>query len=388
MLVGVDVTERNGRRPRHWSAQASLDELEMLAETAGAVPVARVAQRLKHPDRKSYVGKGKLAELVQARESLGYTVAIFDDELTPSQQGALETALDVKVIDRTALILDIFAQRARTREGRLQVALAQHEYLLPRLAGQWSHLERMEGAIGARGPGESQLETDRRLIRDQIKKLKREIEQVRRHRERYRQSRRRNGVPVVALVGYTNAGKSTLMNAFTGAGVRAHDRLFETLDPVTRRTALADGRPLLLTDTVGFIEKLPTQLIAAFRATLEELNEAELLLHVVDISHPDAAEQSQTVENTLAELGLAEQPMLTVLNKADLLEGMPNDKGNGKAAPEWERAFAAQVQRERPETLLISAEKRWGIDELRARIGALLSGEALTEAVSAFAPAP
>ena len=369
VLVGVDVTERKGRA--HWSAQASLDELEMLAETAGAVPVARVLQRLKHPDRRSYIGKGKLADLVRAQESLRYTVAIFDDELTPAQQVVLEKALDVKVLDRTALILDIFGQRAQTREGSLQVALAQHEYLLPRLAGQWSHLERMEGAIGARGPGESQLETDRRLIRDRIKKLKREIAQVRRHRERYRQNRRRNGVPVVALAGYTNAGKSTLMNALTGAGVRVHDRLFETLDPLTRRTALADGRPLLLTDTVGFIEKLPTQLVAAFRATLEELNEADLLLHVVDITHPDAAEQSQTVENTLAELGLSERPVLTVLNKADLLEGV--GKWNGRVPPEAMLEFAERVQQERPGTLLISAEKRWGIDELRKRVGLMLA---------------
>ncbi len=345
----------------------------MLAETAGAVPVARVLQRLKHPDRRSYIGKGKLAELVDARESLGYTVVIFDDELTPAQQRVLERALGLKVIDRTALILDIFAQRARTREGALQVALAQHEYLLPRLAGQWGHLERMEGAIGARGPGETQLETDRRLVRAQIKRLKGEIEQVKRHRQRYRRRRRRNGVPVVALVGYTNAGKSTLMNALTGAEVRAHDRLFETLDPVTRRTALRDGRSLLLTDTVGFIEKLPTQLVAAFRATLEELNEADLLLHVVDIAHPDAAEQSQTVENTLADLGLSERPILTLLNKADRIDG----ESNGTGPSERVRQFAAQVQEDRPQTLLISAAKRWGIDELRSRIGAMLEETSL-----------
>ena len=367
LLVGVDVTERSDGR-RHWDAQASLDELEMLAETAGAVPVGRVLQRLRHPDRKSYIGKGKLAELVKAREPLGYTVAIFDDELTPAQQRVLERTLDLKVIDRTALILDIFAQRARSREGALQVALAQHVYLLPRLAGQWAHLERMEGAIGARGPGETQLETDRRLVRTQIKRLKGEIEQVKRHRQRYRKKRRQNGIPVVALVGYTNAGKSTLMNALTGAEVRAHDRLFETLDPVTRRIALRDGRSLLLTDTVGFIEKLPTQLVAAFRATLEELNEADLLLHVVDIAHPDAAEQSQTVENTLAELGLSERPMLTLLNKVDRIDGESNGAGPSRRV----RQLAEQVQKDQPQALLISAAKRWGIDELRARIGAVL----------------
>ena len=291
----------------------------MLAETAGAMPVQRVVQRLRRPDPHSYVGKGKLAEIVELVGREGASVVIFDDELTPAQQRALESALAVKVIDRTALILDIFAQRARTNEGGLQVALAQHEYLLPRLAGQWSHLERMEGAIGLRGPGETQLETDRRLVRIQIKTLKRRIEQVRRHRREQR--RRRAGMPVVALVGYTNAGKSTLLNGLTHAGVRVHNRLFETLDPTTRRWVIdigAAGRPgargadgarrrtdtVLLTDTVGFIQKLPTQLIAAFRATLEELQEADILLHVIDITHADAADQAQAVEETLAELGL------------------------------------------------------------------------------------
>ena len=256
------------------------------------------------------------------REDLRATVVICDDELTPSPSSAISRKrLDCKIIDRTALILDIFAQRARTREGAVQVALAQHEYLLPRLAGQWEHLERMEGAIGSRGPGETQLETDRRLIRNQIKRLKRDLERVRTHRHEQRQQRDRAGIPLVALVGYTNAGKSTLMNALTAAKVPTRNRLFETLDPTTRRCRLDDVHTVLLSDTVGFIQKLPTQLVAAFRATLEELLEADLLLHVVDATHPDAAEQAEAVHATLAELGVDTRPTITVLNKIDLLEG-------------------------------------------------------------------
>ncbi len=254
------------------------------------------------------------------RGDLRASVVICDDELTPAQQRTLENRLSCKIIDRTALILDIFAQRARTREGAVQVALAQHEYLLPRLAGQWSHLERMEGAIGSRGPGETQLETDRRLIRNQIKRLKKDLERVRTHRREQRRRRDRAGIPLVALVGYTNAGKSTLMNALTQANVRARNRLFETLDPTTRRCRLSGEQTVLLSDTVGFIQKLPTQLVAAFRATLEELQEADLLLHVIDATHPDAAEQAEAVRFTLAELGVEARPTITALNKIDLLE--------------------------------------------------------------------
>ena len=363
----------------------------MLAETAGAMPVQRVVQRLRHPDPHSYVGKGKLAEIVDLVGREGASVVIFDDELTPAQQRALESALAVKVIDRTALILDIFAQRARTNEGGLQVALAQHEYLLPRLAGQWSHLERMEGAIGLRGPGETQLETDRRLVRIQIKTLKRRIEQVRRHRREQR--RRRAGMPVVALVGYTNAGKSTLLNALTHAGVRVHNRLFETLDPTTRRWVIdigAAGRPgargedgarrrtdtVLLTDTVGFIQKLPTQLIAAFRATLEELQEADILLHVIDITHADAADQAQAVEETLAELGLLtgdDAPVrITVLNKIDRLlpatdsaAAVTEADALASLEPELRRALDADAEEV---VVLVSAAERWGFGALRAAV--------------------
>ena len=377
----------------------------MLAETAGAMPVQRVAQRLRHPDPHSYVGKGKLAEIVELVGREGASVVIFDDELTPAQQRALESALAVKVIDRTALILDIFAQRARTNEGGLQVALAQHEYLLPRLAGQWSHLERMEGAIGLRGPGETQLETDRRLVRIQIKTLKRRIEQVRRHRREQR--RRRAGMPVVALVGYTNAGKSTLLNALTHAGVRVHNRLFETLDPTTRRWVIdigAAGRPgargddgarrrtdtVLLTDTVGFIQKLPTQLIAAFRATLEELQEADILLHVIDITHADAADQAQAVEETLAELGLLtgdDAPVrITVLNKIDRLlpatdsaAAVTEADALASLEPELRRALDADAEEV---VVLVSAAERWGFGALRAAVreglgaGVELAGDA------------
>ncbi|MCZ6708084.1 MAG: GTPase HflX [Chloroflexi bacterium] len=356
---------------RHWSAKASLDELEMLSRTAGARPVLRIQQRLKQPDRKSYIGKGKLQELIEARADLHYNVAIFDDELSPAQQRTLEQRLGVKVIDRTALILDIFAQRARTREGKLQVALAQHEYLLPRLRGQWSHLERMEGAIGLRGPGETQLETDRRLIRNQIKSLKKQIEQVREQRRVYRDRRRKAGVPIVALVGYTNAGKSTLMNQMTHAQLGARDRLFETLDPVTRRLHLSDDLTVLLTDTVGFIQKLPTGLVAAFRATLEELGDADLLLHVVDLTHPDAAEQAQTVEDTLDQLGVGESPRLTVFNKADdfEIEGLGLPRSLDDLEP-----VVRDLELQRPDAVLVSALEGWGLDELRRRIADVIEG--------------
>jgi GTP-binding protein HflX len=363
-LVAVEV--RGGDA---WNSESSLDELAQLAGTAGAVVVGRTIQRLDSPNPATYIGKGKLAEIIALRPQLDYDLVIFDDELSPSQQRNLEDALKVKVLDRTALILDIFARRARTREGALQVELAQHEYLLPRLAGQWSHLERLGGGIGTRGPGETQLETDRRLIRNRISRLKAQLEQVRRHRALYRARRAKQGVPVVALVGYTNAGKSTLMNALSGAGVLAENRLFATLDPVTRKVGLPGGGFFLLTDTVGFIQKLPTQLVAAFRATLEELADADLLLHVVDITHPDAAEQAETVEQTLAELGVAAKPRLTVLNKVDALtrpDGMPV-RGLDDLTE-----LREQLRQEGAHAVLISAEKGWGLDELRRRIGELL----------------
>jgi GTP-binding protein HflX len=362
----------DGQAGGRWDPQSSLEELALLAETAGACVVGRAVQRLQRPHPAHYVGSGKLAEIKAERGRTGYTLVIFDDELTPSQQRNLEDALRVKVLDRTALILDIFARRARTREGRLQVDLAQAQYLLPRLAGQWSHLERLEGHIGTRGPGETQLETDRRLVRTKIGRLKKQLEAVRRQRALYRRRRARTGVPVIALVGYTNAGKSTLMRALSGADVFVEDLLFATLDPLTRRIALPRGHRVLLTDTVGFIQKLPTQLVAAFRATLEELSEADLLLHVVDITHPNAAEQAEAVERTLAELEVADKPRLTVLNKVDRLTRRDGSALRGLAdLAEFELSLSVH----RPDAYLISALRGWGLGEVMARIEAVLFEE-------------
>ena len=327
----------------------------MLARTAGAEVVSTLSQRLAK-QTNTYLGKGKLDELKYLRDTTEADVAIFDDELTPTQQRNLEGALSTKVIDRTALILDVFAGRAQTREGRLQVELAQHEYMLPRLAGQWSHLERLGGGIGTRGPGETQLETDRRLVRNRIQKLKRELEQVRTHRSLYRRRREREGVPVVALVGYTNAGKSTLLNALSDAGVAAEDKLFSTLDPVTRRIRTANGRAFLLTDTVGFIQKLPPALVAAFRATLEELEGADVVLHVIDITHQNAAEQVQVVNEMLAELQLDDEASrILVLNKVDLLS-------NDEMTDGYTQRLQAVVDHDR--VVVVSAAREWGLEGL------------------------
>ena len=384
-IVGVQRTHERER----WRAEGSLDELALLAETAGAEVVGRSLQRLEAPHPATYIGKGKVDELksLRARDGGadgGFDIAIFDEELSPTQQKHLEDALGVKVLDRTALILDIFAMRARTREGRLQVDLAQSEYLLPRLKGQWSHLERLggrsgqPGAIGVRGPGETQIETDRRLVRRKIQKLKEQIEDVRRQRALYRRRREREGVPVVALVGYTNAGKSTLMRALTrDTDVFVQDQLFATLDPLTRRIHLDDAHGALLTDTVGFIQKLPTQLVAAFRATLEELADASMLLHVVDITHPDAAQQSQTVDDTLRDLGLAGKPRVTALNKIDRL---PDADGALPRSSAELAYYQESLSEAWPEAALISAEKRWNIDLLRARLVDVLDGEAVAAA--------
>lgn len=350
--------------------ELSLEELVLLARTAGAEVVGRLMQRLREPSRTHYLGKGKLAELVSLRDSTPYDVVIFDDELTPRQQRNIEEALQIKVIDRAALILDIFARRAQTHEGKLQVELAQLQYLLPRLAGQWSHLERLGAGIGTRGPGESQLETDRRVVREKIHKLKERIEQVRKQRMLYRQHRKKGGIPVVSLVGYTNAGKSTLMNTLSQANVLVEDTLFSTLDPTTRRLTLPDNRPVLITDTVGFIRKLPPTLVAAFRATLEELSEADLLLHVVDISNRDAAGQCHTVEEILADLKLGDKPRITTLNKIDLL--LPQEQT-------WDETTAMnylppqQCLPINPDMVIISAAKGWGINKLLDLIGAALS---------------
>jgi len=346
-----------------------MEELAQLAKTAGADVIGRLIQRLPVSSKTHYLGKGKLDELLSLKGSVNYDVIIFDDELSPLQQRNLEEALQVKVIDRAALILDIFAKRARTHEGQLQVELAQHQYLFPRLAGQWSHLERLGGGIGTRGPGESQLETDRRLIRQKIHRLQARIEEIRKHRRLYRQQRRESGIPIVSLVGYTNAGKSTLLNALSQADVFVEDKLFATLDPTTRRLTLPDKNVVLLTDTVGFIRKLPPTIVTAFRATLEELPEANILLHVVDLTSHNAPEQCQTVEDILADLKLMDKPRITALNKIDLL------LDNGKT---WDEKSAINYLSDRDNvinknTVLISAEKGWGLSGLLELINQTLT---------------
>ena len=343
------------RRDHPWSLDDTLAELEYLANTAGAQVVGRVTQRANRLG-STYVGSGKVDEIREMMEELEADVVIFDDELTPAQQRNLEKALGVKVIDRTALILDVFGQHASTHEGKLQVELAQHEYLLPRLAGQWSHLERLGGGIGTRGPGETQIETDRRLVRNRLQKIKSELEAVRRRRSVHMERRKRSSIPMATLVGYTNAGKSTLFNALSNANVTAADQLFSTLDPVTRRIRLPSGAPLLLSDTVGFIQKLSPKVVAAFRATLEELQESDILLHVIDVSHPKASEQTKVVEDTLRDLGLIDRPRLLVMNKMDLMEDRPNGAANGLPAHEAKSG------------ILVSATKGWNLDDLRREI--------------------
>jgi len=351
----------------NWSAEASIDELAQLAGTAGAEVVGKIIQRLPVPSKTHYIGKGKLEELSSLKGSVSYDVVIFDDELSPLQQRNLEDALQVKVIDRVALILDIFARRARTHEGQLQVELAQHQYLLPRLAGQWSHLERLGGGIGTRGPGESQLETDKRLIQRKIHRLKTKIEEVRKHRALYRQKRQRSGIPIVSLVGYTNGGKSTLLNAICKAEIFTEDKLFATLDPTTRRLTLPDKSVVLVTDTVGFIRKLPPAIVTAFRATLEELAEASLLVHVVDLASEDASMQCQTVEDILADLKLVDKPRVTALNKIDRLLSGERD---------WDEKAALDYLSDQPldeTTVLISATRRWGLTGLLELISHILT---------------
>lgn len=326
-LVGVTI------RGTHsiLSLPESIQELGMLAETAGMQVIGSTSQQLHHIDPGTYIGSGKVQEIIDTIRDNGAQAVIFDDELSPRHQRELSKKLgnEVKLLDRSALILDIFAQHAKTREGALQVELAQYEYRLPRLTRQWTHLARQAGGmggaggVGLRGPGETQLEVDRREISRKITNLKDEIEQVRQHRSQYRNQRRRSGIPIVALVGYTNAGKSTLLNYLSGSDVYVADQLFATLDPTTRRIGLPGGLECLLSDTVGFIQKLPTTLIAAFRATLEEISEANLLLHVVDSSHPSVLSHIETVEDTLAEIDVIHVPRILVWNKIDrIAEGI------------------------------------------------------------------
>ncbi len=328
LMVGVQI--RSEIDPK-FTLDDSLQELALLADTAGLEVVGEVTQNLSAPNSRTYVGKGKLEEIKLLADEFDAKMILFDDELSPRHQRELEKELGdgKRVIDRTALILDIFAQHANTREGMLQVELAQYRYRLPRLTGAWTHLARQTGGasgrsggvggVGLRGPGETQLEVDRREIKKKIVKLEDELDKVREHRNRHRQQRKKSNIPVVALVGYTNAGKSTLLNKLTKADIYVADQLFATLDPTTRQLELPSGETILLTDTVGFIQKLPTDLVAAFRATLEEIVEADLLVHVIDASHTNAQSQRLTVLETLEEIGAAEIPVLTVYNKTDLL---------------------------------------------------------------------
>ena len=306
--------------------ESTMEELSALVETAGGETVGVVLQNRAVPDPRTFIGGGKVEEIRELVKSQEATTVIFDNDLTPSQMRVLTEELGVQVLDRSALILDIFAQRAKTREGRLQVELAQYQYLLPRLIGMWTHLERQagtsgKGPIGSKGPGETQLETDRRHIRRKIDKLKEELEEVRRVRGTQRQRRMKNEIPVVAIVGYTNAGKSTLLNALTGAGIPANNRLFDTLDTTSRLLTVSDTLEVVISDTVGFIRKLPHQLVDAFKATLEELEYADLLLHVIDISNPEWLEQAEIVDSLIRELGAEQTPCLRVYNKSDLFWG-------------------------------------------------------------------
>lgn len=368
MLVGVELQNS----PNLLTLEDSLAELALLSKTAGLRVVGSLTQRLDTPNPATLIGVGKLEELKVAMIEFGANTVVFDDELSPRQQRELERHLGegLKVIDRTALILDIFARHARTREGAVQVELAQYEYRLPRLTRAWTHLARQSGGraggasggVGVRGPGETQLEVDRREINRRIAFLKQQLEEIRKQRDQHRRQRRKTATSVIALVGYTNAGKSTLLNIISDAQVVAEDKLFATLDPTTRRIALANGHEALLTDTVGFIQKLPTMLVSAFRATLEEVTEADMLIHVVDFSHPNMEEQVAAVEEVLEELGAGEKRVLTALNKIDRV--------NLQEPAQREKLTHAMA--ENPNAVPVSALTGAGIADLRAEIDQML----------------
>lgn len=358
ILVGVSVRNQGD----YWALEDSLAELSELARAAGANPIESFSQTMNKPS-PTYIGKGKIDELIHAVKHSEIDTVIFDDELSPNQQKTLEDKLGVKVIDRTALILDVFAQRARSREGRLQIELAQTEYLLPRLAGQWSHLERLGGGVGTRGPGETQIETDRRLVRRKLNRVKKEIKQVKSQRDQQRLQRTGGDAKIVSLVGYTNAGKSALFNKITSSGVIERNQLFSTLDTTTRRMWLESGTQATISDTVGFVHKLPPILVAAFRATLEETLEADLLLQVVDVSSPYAVEQAQVVSDQLIEMGIGDTPKILVLNKLDLVAENADNSLNLSVLDEIDVKEFAHV-------VTTSATKGWGISDLRNAIEA------------------
>ena len=335
------------------ATEESMDELSALVETAGGETAGIVLQNRATPDPRTFIGEGKVAEVQLYVENVGATMVIFDNDLSPSQQRVLTELLGIQVLDRCGLILDIFAQRAKTKEGRLQVELAQYRYLLPRLIGMWSHLERQggtsgKGPIGSKGPGETQLETDRRLINKKIDKIRADLEEVRRVRATQRQQRQKNEIPVVAIVGYTNAGKSTLLNQLTGAAIPANNRLFDTLDTTSRLLTVSDTMDVVVSDTVGFIRKLPHQLVEAFKATLEELEYADLLLHVIDVSNPEWEEQARIVDDLIRELGADDIPCIRVYNKCDV-------------------AFASGREKE-DDAVYVSAKTGEGLDRLLSAI--------------------
>lgn len=348
-LIGAELKSRAG-----WELRDSLDELAELATTAGGEVVGDGSQKLESPAAATFIGSGKAEVFARQCRQQEVDTVIFDDELSPAQSRNLERVFDCKILDRTALILDIFAQRAHTREGKLQVELAQLQHLLPRLTRFWSHLSRQKGGIGMRGDGETQLETDRRRVQERITRIERDLRDVRRQRSTQRAGRQRSLWPLASIVGYTNAGKSTLLNALTGAEVVAEDKLFATLDPTTRRLRLPTNQNVLLTDTVGFIRKLPHRLVEAFKATLEEVVEADLLLHVVDASHPQADEQVCAVNSVLDEIGATGKPTIMVLNKIDRLR---NGECNGRYLEQY------------PTAVPVSATTGKGFPALLAELG-------------------
>ena len=358
VLVGLDAFSLSREEN---ADEESMEELAALLETAGGETAGIVTQSKDSPDPRTFIGEGKVAEVKALVEAADANMVIFDNPLSPSQQRNLAEELKVGVLDRSALILDIFAQRARTREGRLQVELAQYKYLLPRLLGMWKHLERQEGAIGTRGPGETQLESDRRVLRRKIAKLESELKDVRRVRATQRERRIKNEVPVVAIVGYTNAGKSTLLNHLTGAEIPANNRLFDTLDTTTRTLEISDTCTVLLSDTVGFIRKLPHHLVEAFKATLEELEYADLLLHVIDASSPQWREQAAVVDQLIHELRADQTPRIEVFNKCDLWTGDIRPHGEDRVS--------------------LSAKTGEGMPELLAAIGRVLDNGARRVAI-------
>jgi GTP-binding protein HflX len=362
LLVGVQFGRQGA-----WEVNDHLDELALLCKTAGAVVVDRVTCRIGRKNPGLYIGSGKATELAERVKAEKISTVVFDDDLSPAQGRNLEALIGTKVIDRTQVILHIFAQHARTREGRMQIELAQLEYLLPRLRRMWTHLERQKGGMGMHGPGEKQLELDRRRILERIDRFRADLQDVRRHRAEQRRGRRRHGWGLVSLVGYTNAGKSTLLNALTGADVLAYDKLFATLDPTTRQLRLPNHQQALLTDTVGFIRKLPHGLIESFKATLEEVSHADLLVHVVDASHPQVEEQMAAVDAVLKELGVADRPVLYALNKMDQPDA---------------RARASSIAARHAPCVEVSALRGEGLEELRAALADQLRDRSIRAVIS------